>query len=59
LLKHINPATVHRFCSGQVIIDLTTAMKGLVENSLNAGAMHIEAKFKDCDLDLVGVSGNG
>ncbi|RKP35431.1 DNA mismatch repair protein MutL [Dimargaris cristalligena] len=59
LLKPINSATVHKICSGQVIIDLTTAVKELVENSLDAGATHIEVKFKDYGLESVSVSDNG
>ena len=40
-IKQIDPASVHRICSGQVVIDLATATKELLENSLDAGASNI------------------
>jgi DNA mismatch repair protein PMS2 len=40
-IKQIDPASVHRICSGQVVIDLATATKELLENSLDAGATTI------------------
>jgi DNA mismatch repair protein PMS2 len=40
-IKPIDGASVHRITSGQVIIDLPTAVKELVENSLDAGATSI------------------
>lgn len=42
-IKPIDKAAVHRICSGQVILDLATAVKELVENALDAGATSIEA----------------
>lgn len=42
---HIAPvpaAAVHRIASGQVILDLATAVKELLENALDAGATNIE-----------------
>lgn len=35
-------ATVHRIASGQVILDLATAVKELLENALDAGASNVE-----------------
>jgi DNA mismatch repair protein PMS2 len=31
-MKPIDKAAVHRICSGQVVLDLATAVKELVEN---------------------------
>ena len=36
---------VHRICSGQVILDLATAVKEIVENALDAGASTVEASI--------------
>ena len=41
-IKPIGKGDVHKICSGQVILDLATAVKELVENALDAGATNIE-----------------
>lgn len=38
-------STVHRIASSQVITSVSTAIKELVENSLDAGADNIEVKL--------------
>jgi len=40
-IQAIDASTVHRICSGQVVLTLATAVKELVENSLDAGATSI------------------
>jgi hypothetical protein len=40
-IRAIDGHSVHRITSGQVVIDLQTAVKELVENSLDAGATNI------------------
>ena len=40
-IKAIDTQSIHRITSGQVVIDLQTAVKELVENSLDAGATNI------------------
>ena len=44
-IKPIDQHSVHRITSGQVVIDLQTAIKELVENSLDAGATNL-GKFR-------------
>ena len=41
LIKAIDKTSVHRICSGQVVLTLAIAVKELVENSLDAGANQI------------------
>ena len=40
-IKAIDTGSVHRITSGQVVVDLQTAVKELMENSLDAGATTI------------------
>ena len=37
-IAKIDANSIHRICSGQVIVDLQTAVKELVENAVDAGA---------------------
>ena len=34
----IDKSSIHRICSGQVVLTLATAVKELLENSIDAGA---------------------
>ncbi|EFX04708.1 DNA mismatch repair protein [Grosmannia clavigera kw1407] len=45
--------------SGQVIVNLCSVAKELVENSIDAGATSIEVRFKNQGLDSVEVQDNG
>ncbi|KDQ51775.1 hypothetical protein JAAARDRAFT_73425 [Jaapia argillacea MUCL 33604] len=58
-IKPIDSSSIHRINSGQVVIDLQTAVKELLENSLDAGATNIEVRFKDSGLKSVEVVDNG
>ena len=58
-IKAIDPSSVHRICSGQVIIDLSTAVKELIENSLDAGATTIDIRLKEYGSELIEVSDDG
>ncbi|XP_026677610.1 mismatch repair endonuclease PMS2-like isoform X2 [Diaphorina citri] len=58
-IQAINKESVHRICSGQVVLNLATAVKELVENSLDAGATSVEVKLKDYGSELVEVTDNG
>ena len=42
MIRAIDKDVVHRICSGQVILDLATAVKELVENAIDAGASTVE-----------------
>ncbi|KAJ2845262.1 ATP-binding mismatch repair protein, partial [Coemansia brasiliensis] len=58
-MQQIRQDTVHRLCAGQVIVDLGTSVKELVENSLDAGATLIDIKLKDSGLTSIEVADNG
>lgn len=58
-IKAIGKDTVHKICSGQVVLSLAVAVKELVENSIDAGATLVEIKLKDQGLQSVEVSDNG
>ncbi|KZC07572.1 PREDICTED: mismatch repair endonuclease PMS2 [Dufourea novaeangliae] len=58
-INAINKQTVHQICSGQVVLDLATAVKELVENSLDSGATLIDIKLKDHGKTCISVSDNG
>ncbi|XP_053664680.1 mismatch repair endonuclease PMS2 [Anopheles marshallii] len=58
-INAIDKETVHRICSGQVVLNLAIAVKELVENSLDAGATLIEVKLRACGAELLEVSDNG
>uniref|UniRef100_A0A2S2QN03 Mismatch repair endonuclease PMS2 n=1 Tax=Sipha flava TaxID=143950 RepID=A0A2S2QN03_9HEMI len=58
-IKPINKLDVHKICSGQVVLSLATAVKELIENSLDAGATSIGIKLKEFGKDLIEVTDNG
>ena len=58
-IKPIESSSVHRIQSGQVIVDLCSVVKELVENSIDAGATSVEIRFKNNGLDAIEVSDNG
>lgn len=58
-IRPINKGVVHRICSGQVILDLSSAVKELVENSLDAGATSIEIALKEYGEESFQVIDNG
>lgn len=58
-IKPIEARSVHQIQSGQVIVDLCSVVKELVENSLDAGATSVEVRFKNNGLDSIEVQDNG
>ncbi|KAL1608517.1 ATP-binding mismatch repair protein [Paraconiothyrium brasiliense] len=58
-IKPIEGRSVHQIQSGQVIVDLISVCKELVENSIDAGATSIEVRFKNNGLDAIEVQDNG
>lgn len=58
-IKAIEAKSVHQIQSGQVIVDLCSVVKELVENSLDAGATAIEIRFRNNGLDAIEVQDNG
>ena len=58
-IKSLDKSTVHRICSGQVIISLANAVKELVENSLDAGAKSIEIRLKQYGSESIEVIDDG
>ncbi|KAM7255013.1 hypothetical protein ACFE04_020254 [Oxalis oulophora] len=58
-IKAINKGVVHRICAGQVILDLASAVKELVENSIDAGSTSIEISLKDYGQHSFQVIDNG
>ncbi|CAI2191264.1 5655_t:CDS:10, partial [Funneliformis geosporum] len=59
-VKAIDISSIHRICSGQVILDLATAVKELVENSLDAQAKSIvEIRFKEYGIQSVEIIDDG
>ncbi|KAH7327868.1 hypothetical protein B0I35DRAFT_2950 [Stachybotrys elegans] len=58
-IKPIDHRSIHQIQSGQVIVDLCSVVKELVENSIDAGATIIDVRFKNQGLDLIEVQDNG
>ena len=44
-IRAIDQSTVHRICSGQVVLSLAVAVKELVENAVDAGATSVGKSF--------------
>jgi hypothetical protein len=53
VIKAISGSSVHRICSGQVILDPSSALKELVENSVDSGCTKLDVKLKEYGLEGV------
>ncbi|ORX47944.1 DNA mismatch repair protein MutL [Piromyces finnis] len=58
-IKSLDKDTINQICSGQVILDLSTAVKEVIENSLDAKATSIEIQFNNYGLDSITIIDNG
>ncbi|KAF6813510.1 DNA mismatch repair protein pms2 [Colletotrichum plurivorum] len=58
-IKPIEARTIHQIQSGQVIVDLCSVVKELLENSIDAGATSIDVRFRNQGLDAIEVQDNG
>jgi hypothetical protein len=52
MIQAIDRESIKRICSGQVVVDLATAVKEMVENSLDSGATSVEIKV--CNRQSLG-----
>ncbi|EST07880.1 DNA mismatch repair protein, C-terminal [Kalmanozyma brasiliensis GHG001] len=59
MIRAIPTRDVHRITSGQVVLDLQTAVKELIENALDASATNIAIHFRDYGADSFEVVDNG
>lgn len=59
MIQKIDSESVLQICSSQVVTDLKSAVKELVENSLDADCTTIEVKFFGAGLNGFEVSDNG
>ncbi|TID20700.1 dna mismatch repair protein [Venturia nashicola] len=58
-IQPIEARSVHQIQSGQVIVDLCSVVKELVENSLDAGTTSLDIRFKNYGLESIEVQDNG
>lgn len=58
-LQKIDGSSIHRICSGQVVVDLRSAVKELVENSLDAGASSVLVHLDRGGFQLLQINDNG
>ena len=58
-IKAMDKTSVHRLCSGQVVLSMAIAVKELVENALDAGSNNVEIRLQDHGAKTIEVSDNG
>ena len=58
-IKKLSGDTIRKMTAGQVITDIKSAVKELLENALDSGASKIEIDCIDSGFQLIRVSDNG
>ncbi|KAH9510475.1 hypothetical protein DERF_008995 [Dermatophagoides farinae] len=58
-IKQLDPQTIRRISSGQVIASMSSALKELIENALDASATSIVIRFIEQGKDSIEVIDNG
>ncbi|KAI7860072.1 histidine kinase-like ATPase, partial [Circinella umbellata] len=58
-IQPLDKSTVRKLHSGQVIIDIESIVKELIENALDAHAHSIDVKLVDNGLNLIQVMDDG
>jgi DNA mismatch repair protein PMS2 len=59
MIQKIDKESILQICSSQVVTDLKSAVKELVENSLDADSTSVEIKFMSSGLNGFEVTDNG
>ncbi|XP_022689401.1 mismatch repair endonuclease PMS2-like [Varroa jacobsoni] len=59
VISKLDSWSVHRICSGQVVISLAVAVKELVENALDAGAKEVIVRTREFGSKSIEVQDNG